>query len=181
MLGFSPLAATPLSDDGVIETGIKNLYTEGILTTAVDVGSPTLAVIYSLVPVGITTGSPSVGDSSLVFIVDLVAGGIITGTSEVGTTSASITSNLSAAGVVVGAPEFGSVVILQTHVLSGVDIDTGEVVFTRPVAFSQLPFDPNYNRTRVVFAVSENRVVIVPISPRKPTQDIRSENRTTRI
>ena len=80
-----------------------------------------------------------------------------------------------------GIPTLGNSVLVQEHNLNIVAITTGITSLSRPLFFSQGPFNPDYNKQRVAFIVSENRSVIVPFTPRKVTQEVKLQNRTTRI
>jgi hypothetical protein len=58
MLGFSPLASTPLGDEGFVEAGGVSLSASSIVTGSPVVTSSSITEDHSAAPVSLTTGSP---------------------------------------------------------------------------------------------------------------------------
>jgi hypothetical protein len=102
MLGFSPLASTPLGDDGVAG------------------GSSS-----SLIGVGITTGNPIVSSPSIVQDQLLVAISITTGPSTVPPTTITVNSALSGTNIVCSNPELSIPSVTQSLTLQADSITTG--------------------------------------------------------
>jgi hypothetical protein len=79
MLGFSPLASTPLGDDGFVESGGVSLSATSIVTGSPVVSSSSITEDHSAAPVGLTTGSPVVSATSVTQEHTLAPVGLLSG------------------------------------------------------------------------------------------------------
>lgn len=156
MLGFSPLASLPLGDEAFEES-------IGLTLTSITAGSPTLqdatlSPVYNFNTVAVTTPQIIVLESTLEVNYNFTLVSIVTQNPTINTSSLTSEASLTLVPITAGVPSL-----------------------SRPIFFSQGPFNPDYNKQRVAFIVSENRSVIVPFTPRKVTQEVKLQNRTTRI
>jgi hypothetical protein len=87
MLGFSPLASTPLGDDGFVESGGVSLSATSIVTGSPVVSSSSITQDHSAAPVSLTTGSPAVSATSVTQEHTLTSNSIVTGSPTVSATS----------------------------------------------------------------------------------------------
>ena len=191
MLGFSPLASTPLGDDGFVESGGVSLSANSIVT-----GSPVLAssaitqaqvlsaanittdpaVVSdtslgqagSFSPVSIVTDTPSLGTTDISVISNLSAGSIVTDAPVVGTSTA-FSGNLIVNSIVTGPAIVGTSVIIQEQSFSVVVIVTGSPSLGTPVVngSSRRVVNAAGNPSNAVLAVSSKNVTSVTSSSSK--------------
>ena len=178
MLGFSPLAAAPLGDDGGAEGG--GLFAVSIVAGAAVVGSaslgqghalgaaavasgaavvsvPTFSEINGFTSTGITAGAPTLGTAPLQQTHSL-SGAAIVATAVVGAASLGQEHALSAATVTSGAVALATPQIAQTHAFDSTGIAAGPVTVGRPTA-KQI-----HNLTSV--ALTGAAVAFLPPGPR---------------
>lgn len=105
MLGFNPIATTPLGDDGVSAAVVYDLTASGIVCGTPTVGASTLAQVHSLSGSNITTGQPTIQASTLaqVHVID-------------------------AQPITTGAPQIQSATCIVNYPLIGISITTGQPV-----------------------------------------------------
>lgn len=227
MLGFSPLASAPLSDDGVLGEVVHFLSGSNILASAPVVSEPSVTSNVSLDGVSLVLGVPTIGSATLSGTHNLPLNNLITTTPTLGEATLSGVQALSSDGIATDAPALGTptatlvlsfageplvtgepsldegellstqnlvpqnlnsgravvntVTLSQEHGVTSLPFSTEPVVLNTPRAFSQGPFNPEYNKQRVAFLANENRVIIVPFTPRKVIQEVLSQSRVTRI
>lgn len=227
MLGFSPLASAPLSDDGVLGEVIHFLSGSNILASAPVVSEPSVTSNVSLEGVSIVLGAPTIGSATLSGTHNLPLNNLITTAPTLGEATLSGVQALSSDNILTDAPVFGTptatlvlsfagepfvtgvpsldesdllstqnlvpqnlnsgravvdtATLFQEHSITSLPFSASPFVLSTPRAFSQGPFNPNYNKQRVAFLANENRVIIVPFAPRKVTQEVPSQSRVTRI
>lgn len=184
-VNYNLVPVTVAAQSPTLETA--SITSTAVLTlNTITAGAPTVTITslagnHGLAPVAITTGNSSLGTPTVTLLYPLLGDSVVTNPPTIGVSSLVGIQALGLAAITLGVPTVGTVVFSQGHTLNLLDLNSGVVVLTRPIAFNQPPFDPNYSKKRVALIVSENRSVIVPFTPRKVTQEVRLQNRTTRI
>lgn len=167
MLGLYPLSASALTDDGTgtnelgaesINTGFPTLgfpeyaspfEVNGIVTGAVEIGSPNIAIGTTILADSISTGAPSVGTSSVAQTHVISTNSILTGVPSVPTVTGGSPYNLTAIPIYLGTPIVPTLDLQYTALLSTSDIVIQPVIGT-PEFFNKDPDGYNTNRTALI-------------------------------
>jgi len=132
MLGFSPLAAAPLGDDGGAAGSGDVLYAASIISSATAVGAATVAQVHALGAASVTS-IVTLGTPVLVRIVNLAASGLTGAAPAVGSPAIAQTHALSStaveATITISTPQ-----LRQGHVLSTVDVSATVTVGDSQIA-----------------------------------------------
>ena len=126
MVGFSPLASSPLGDDG----GIVNieLTASNLVTQPSSVANATLTEDHSLTATSFSTGASEVNQTDLTQDHSLTATAVTSGTSEVNQSTVSQDHSLTATALSSSTPEVNQSTLTQVHDLTTSDILTGNSV-----------------------------------------------------
>jgi hypothetical protein len=142
MLGFSPLASTPLGDDGFVESGGVSLSATSIVTGSPVVASSAITQDHSAAPVSLTTGSPTVSAISVTQEHTLTSNGPIVSGSPTRSVLPSVVQDhaLTSNSIVTGSPLVASSVKITAPVLTtGSPTVTTSVTQELLMASSQVP------------------------------------------
>ena len=167
MLALHPLSASALTDDGTgtnelsatsINTGFPTLgfpeyaspfEVNGIVTGAVEIGSPNIAIGATILTNSISSGAPSLGASAVTQTHIISTDSILTGVPSVPTVTGGSPYNLTAIPIYLGAPVVPTLDLQYTAVLSTSNIVIQPVVGT-PEFFNKDPDGYNTNRTALI-------------------------------
>lgn len=150
MLGFNPIATTPLGDDGVLAAVVYDLTANAIVCGNPTVGTSTVAQVHSLSGSDITTGQPTIQASTLAQVHVIGAQSIITDAPQIQTATCIVNYPLIGISITTGQPVIGQLFInaSKSRAVHVSEASTNVAVVTD---------GPNYS---IVSANTPNRVIV---------------------